>query len=106
MPRPFVRIRIVLIETRGDDLHLVLRLLAGDAVVQAADDVDVGSSTTAYRMLKIAVFAPMATASVRITAAAKPGDLKMFRRAMRRSVSLELEDPPSRSVESPSCCQS
>src|SRR5213083_2404323 len=44
-----------------------------------------GRSTTAFTMLKMAVFAPMPRASVRAATAVKPGFFRSMRKAKRRS---------------------
>ena len=47
-----------------------------------------GRSTAAFTVLKMAVVAPMPTASVRIAAKAKPGCRRIERKLNRRSVSM------------------
>ena len=52
-----------------------------------------GRNKTAFTTLKIAVFAPMPSASVSTATAAKPGFFSSWRKAKRRSFMVEVRNP-------------
>src|ERR1044071_5876593 len=59
-------------------------------MIRSASGYGSGRSRTALTTLKIAVFAPMPSASVRMAMNANPGDLRSWRRAIRMSFNMEI----------------